>query len=70
MELDRPLGLAVVSSWDELVKPGETCSVHFKYENISTLPLRLLEVWTIKNSGHGRLVCRYSVEPSNSTYVS
>lgn len=66
MELDRALELAVVSSWEELVKPGEACSVHVKYENISALPFGLLEVWTIKNRGYGTLVCRYSVEPSNS----
>jgi hypothetical protein len=66
MELDRALELAVVSSWEDLVKPGETCSVHVKYENIPALPLDLLEVWTIKNRGYGTLVCRYSVEPSNS----
>ena len=66
MELDRALELAVASSWEELVKPGETCSVHVKYENMSPLPLGLLEVWTVKNRGYGTLVCRYSVEPSNS----
>ena len=66
MELDRALELAVVSSWEDLVKPDETCSVHVEYENISALPLGLLEVWTIKNRGYGTLVCRYSVEPSNS----
>jgi hypothetical protein len=44
MELDRALELAVVSSWGNLVKPGDTCSLHVNYENISGIGLRLLEV--------------------------
>lgn len=70
MELDRALELAVVSSWGELVKPGETCSVHVEYENVSDLPLSSLEVWTIRNRGYGTLVCDYSVVPSNSVSPS
>jgi hypothetical protein len=66
MELDRALELAVVSSWGDLVKPGETCSVHVEYKNISHLPLNSLEVWTIRNRGYGTLVCDYSVAPSDS----
>jgi len=66
MELDRALELAVVSSWGNLVRPGDTCSVHVKYKNISGIGLRLLEVWTIRNRGYGTLVCRYSAAPTNS----
>jgi hypothetical protein len=65
MELDRVLKLAVVSSWGNLVKPGDTCSVHVRYENTSGIGLRLLEVWTI-NRGYGALVCRYTAAPTNS----
>ena len=32
VELDRALELAVVASWEDMVKPGETCSVHVEYE--------------------------------------
>ena len=70
MELDRALELAVVSSWGELVKPSETCSVHVEYKNISDLPVSSLEVWTIRNRGYGTLVCDYSVAPSNSVSPS
>jgi hypothetical protein len=66
MELDRALELAVVSSWTDLVKSGERCSVHVEYDNVSDVPLKSLAVWTIKNRGYGTLVCRYSVPPSNS----
>ena len=60
MELDRALELAVVSSWDDLVKPGEDCSMTVEYENVTGTPLKSLEVWTKKSRGHGTLVCRYS----------
>lgn len=60
MDLDQALELAVVSSWEDLAKAGDTCSVHVEYENVSHLPLRSLEVWTIRGHGYGTLVCRYS----------
>jgi hypothetical protein len=66
MELDRALELAVVSSWGELVNPGESCSIHLEYENISELPLNFAEVWKIKNRGYGTLICRYSAARSGS----
>lgn len=69
MELDRALELAVVSSWADLVKPGESCSVHVEYKNILDLPLNSLEVWTIRNRVYGTLVCHYSGAPSNSSAV-
>ncbi len=49
MELDRALELAVVSSWEDLVKPGETCSVHVEYKNTSDLPLNSLEVILLRH---------------------
>ena len=60
MDLDRALELAVVASWDELVDPGEACSIHVEYVNLPELPVNSLEVWKIKNRGYGTLVCRYS----------
>lgn len=60
MELDRALELAVVSSWNELASPGEPCSVHVEYKNVSAVPLSSLEVWMIKKRGYGMLVCRCS----------
>jgi hypothetical protein len=59
MELDRALELAVVSSWDELINPGEMCSVHVEYKNITAVPLTLVEVWTIRQRGYGTLAFRY-----------
>src|SRR5690348_18401432 len=71
MELDRALELAVVSSWEDLVKPGETCSVHVEYKKVPSLPLDSLEVWTVRNRGYGTLVCRCSsITPSSCVSVS
>jgi len=70
MELDRALELAVVSSWEELVKPGESCSMHVEYKNVSELPLNSVEVWMIKNRGYGMLVCRYSMSQTSSSAAS
>lgn len=70
MELDRALELAVVASWEDLVKPGDICSVHVEYEKQPNSPLASLSVWTIKNRGYGTLVCRYSITPSSSASSS
>ena len=70
MELDRALELAVVSSWDEIVNPGEPCSLHVEYENVRELPLNSVEVWMIKNRGYGTLVCNYSMPLSDSSVAS
>jgi hypothetical protein len=70
MELDRALELAVVSSWKELVKPGESCSLHVEYENVCELPLNSVEVWMIKNRGYGTLVCSYSMSRPDSSVAS
>ena len=67
MDLDRALELAVVSSWDDLVNRGESCSIHVEYRNTSELPLNSVEVWKIKNRGNGTLVCRYIISRSDSS---
>jgi hypothetical protein len=70
MDLDGALELAVVSSWDDLVNPGESCSIHVEYRNMSELPLNSVEVWKIKNRGNGTLVCRYTISRSDSSPVA
>jgi|SRR5580704_10654466 hypothetical protein len=70
MELDRAFELAVLASWEDLVKPGDPCSVHVEYEKQANSPLASLSVWTIRNRGYGTLVCRYSVAPSDSASPS
>ena len=70
MELDQALEFAVVSSWDELVHPGEAYSIHVEYSNVSQAPLRSVEVWMIKKRGYGCLVFRYSVDQPASSAPS
>jgi hypothetical protein len=61
MDLDRALELAVVSAWADLVAvPGEVCSIHVEYPDVSGQPLSSLQVWMIKNRGYGNLICKYS----------
>lgn len=69
MEIDRALELAVVSSWDDLVNLGESCSIHVEYGNVFELPLNSVEVWKIANSGDGTLLCSYSMSRSDSLPV-
>ena len=70
MELDRALELAVVAAWEDMVKPGDTCSVHVEYEKQPDSPLSSVMVWTTRNRGYGTLVCRYSVASSNPSSSS
>jgi hypothetical protein len=67
MDLDRALELAVVSSWDDLVNLGESCSIHVEYRNVFELPLNSVEVWKIANRGDGTLVCSYTISRSDSS---
>jgi hypothetical protein len=60
----------VVSSWDDLVNPGESCSIHVEYRDISELPLNSVEVWKIKNRGDGTLVCSHTISRSDSSPVT
>lgn len=74
MELDRALELAVVSSWHELAPANQLCSIHVEYKNLTTLPVKSLEVWMIQKRGYGMLVCRCSEstaaasQPSSCTF--
>lgn len=65
MELDQALELAVVSSWEELIAPNESCAIHVQYENVPDLAVNSLEVWTVRNRGYENLVCTYSISRSD-----
>jgi hypothetical protein len=70
MELDRALELVVASSWRDLVKPGEACTVRVEYNNILNMPLESVEVWASKSRGYGSLVCRYGAALANDVSPS
>ena len=60
MEFEKALGLAVISSWEDVVKShSEDCAVHIEYPNLVGTPVESLKVWAVKH-GHWTLVCDYS----------
>jgi len=60
MGFERALEFAVISSWEDLVKPHQRSSIHVEYANVDGAPVGSLQVWATYK-GHGNLVCNYSV---------
>ncbi|HTC94027.1 MAG TPA: hypothetical protein VK699_11280 [Terriglobales bacterium] len=68
MEFEKAIALAVVSSWDELVKANDAqCTVRIEYRDISGASLEWLKVWMVNQNGHWVLVCNYSTRGSHSS---
>lgn len=65
MEFEKALGFAVVSCWEDMVKPDEDCAIHIEYPNVFGTPVQSLKVWTVKR-GYWALVCDYSTVVSRS----
>jgi len=66
MEFEKALGFAVISCWEDMVKPSnEGCAIHIEYPNIAGTPVESLKVWTVKY-GHWALVCDYSTITSRT----
>jgi hypothetical protein len=59
MEFETALGLAVISCWEDMVKPNEDCAIHIEYPNVAGNLVESLKVWTVTH-GHWTLVCDYS----------
>jgi hypothetical protein len=51
MNFENALELAVVSSWPELVKPGEHCAIHVEYHDKPGAAIDSLQVWAIGTLG-------------------
>lgn len=67
MEFEKAVALAVVSSWDDLVRPSdERCTIRIEYRDIRGAALEWLKVWIVRQSGHLVLVCNYSTRASRS----
>lgn len=67
MEFEKAVALAVISSWDDLVKSNdEHCTVRIEYRDIRGAALEWLKVWIVRQSGHWVLVCNYSTKASRS----
>ena len=65
MDFESALEFAVISAWDDLVEPNDNSSIHVEYANVDGVPVAWLEVWATYK-GHGKRVCDYSAQPSNS----
>lgn len=66
MEFEKALGLAVISSWEDVVNSTDKdCAIHVEYPNLIGTPVESLKVWTVKR-GHWRLVCDYSTTLSQT----
>jgi hypothetical protein len=66
MDFEKALEFAVISSWDELVKPKDNSSIHVEYANVDGIPVASLQVWDT-HKGYENLVCDYSVRPSSGS---
>jgi hypothetical protein len=66
MDFEKALEFAVISAWDDLVKPQEKNSIHIEYTNVDGIPLPSLQVWATYR-GHGYRVCDYSTGPTNGS---
>jgi hypothetical protein len=66
MDFEKALEFAVISSWEDLVKPKDRSSIHVEYANVDGIPVARLQVWATYK-GHGNRVCDYSVGDSNGS---
>ncbi|HTD25162.1 MAG TPA: hypothetical protein VK738_21110 [Terriglobales bacterium] len=68
MEFEKAIALAMMSSWDELVKSNdENCTLRVEYRDISGTSLECLKVWFVRKNGLWVLVCNYSIKASHSS---
>jgi len=66
MDFEKALGFAVISSWEDLVKPDDNASIHVEYANVDGFPVAWLQVWAM-HKGNGNRVCTYSTLPSSGS---
>ena len=64
MDFENALAFAVISAWDDLVKPEGKNSIHIEYTNVDGIPVGSLQVWATYR-GYGNRVCDYSTGPTN-----
>jgi hypothetical protein len=59
MELDKALQLAVIQSWEDILKVPNTCSVRIEYQQEAGTSLDYLSVWSDRPKGYQFLICNY-----------
>ena len=63
-ELARVLQSAVILSWDDLMPPGATGSIHIEYGTAASGTIDFLKVLSSTTRGCWKLVCEYWVSSS------
>ena len=63
-ELTRVLQSAVILSWDDLMPPATTGSVHIEYGKAASGAIDFLKVLSSTTRGCWKLACEYWVSPS------
>jgi hypothetical protein len=66
INFEKALEFAVISSWEELVKPKEHSSIHVEYANQDGTAVAGLQVWSTYK-GRGNRICEYSVAASKGS---
>jgi len=62
MNFDTALEMAIISSWDDLVKPDEHSSIHVEYTCDADAAVDSVQVWSVAKRGDAKRVCDYSLE--------
>jgi hypothetical protein len=61
MNFDNALEMAVISSWDDFVKPNEHSSVHVEYPCAADAVVDSVQVWSVGKRGDAKRICDYSL---------
>ena len=59
MELDKALQLAVIQSWEDILKVPNSCSVRIEYQQEVGTSLDYLSIWSDRPKGYQFLICSY-----------
>ena len=61
MNFDTALEMAVISAWDDFVKPNEHSSVRVEYVCAVHAAVDSVQVWSVGKRGEAKRVCDYSL---------
>jgi len=61
MNFDLALEMAIISSWDDLVKTDERSSIHVEYRCAADAAVDPVQVWSVGKRGNAKRVCDYSL---------
>jgi hypothetical protein len=59
MELDNAFRLAVIQSWEDILKVPNSCSARIEYQQETGTSLDYLSVWSDRPKGYQFLICNY-----------